>query len=117
MSFQAGKTYELKAKVLLENSCYQIVAENFHSRMGEIDIIALIKDVLVFVEVKYRYSRNYGHVLETITASKRKKLIKTAQFFLLRYPQYSQCQLRFDVIAFEKDQYYWIEDAFSAAVF
>ncbi|MCF6776771.1 YraN family protein [Thiotrichales bacterium 19X7-9] len=116
MSLQAGKTYELKAKALLEKSHYQIIKENFHSRMGEIDIIALTKDILVFVEVKYRHSRDFGHVLETVTPTKRKKLIKTAQFFLLRYPKFNQYQLRFDVIAFEKDQYYWIEDAFATHI-
>ncbi|MCF6765238.1 YraN family protein [Thiotrichales bacterium 19S3-7] len=113
MSFQAGKRYELKAKKLLQQNQYHIVKENFHSRMGEIDLIALNNNILVFVEVKYRHNQDFGHVLETVTLTKQKKLIKTAQFFLIRFPKFSQYQLRFDVIAFEKDNYYWIEDAFA----
>lgn len=58
---------------------YSIIERNFHSRFGEIDIIASKEDTLHFFEVKY--SKNYDPI-ERITPSKLKKIIKTIDFYM-----------------------------------
>lgn len=63
---------------------YKILERNFRIRGGEIDIVAKDKDYLVFVEVKTRYSHEYGLPVESITPWKIKSLLKTAQFYLFR---------------------------------
>lgn len=113
MSLSQGRAYEQKAKDLLIGKNYRLLYENFYSYSGEIDLIAFKEKSLIFVEVKYRNSAKFGHVTEMVNYKKQQKLIKTAQFFLLKYPKYNQFNLRFDLIAFEgNDKYYWIEGAF-----
>ncbi|MBI2597014.1 YraN family protein [Candidatus Daviesbacteria bacterium] len=61
---------------------YKILERNYRIRGGEIDIVCLDQDYLVFVEVKTRYSHEYGLPKESITSWKIKALLKTAQFYL-----------------------------------
>lgn len=61
---------------------YKILQRNFRIRGGEIDIICKDKDYLVFVEVKARYSHEYGLPSESITPWKIKALSKTALFYI-----------------------------------
>lgn len=81
----------------LSNSSYKILARNYHSRFGEIDIIAKDKNCLVFVEVKTRSSKSYGTPLEAITKSKLSKLIKTSQFYISQN-KLGDIDYRFDAI-------------------
>ncbi len=81
---------------LLEHG-YEIVARNYHSRFGEIDIIAKDKDFIVFVEVKARKKNGLTNPFEAVTKSKQVKIIKTAQLFLLK--NNFDLQPRFDVAA------------------
>lgn len=83
---------------------YKILKRNFHSKCGEIDIIAKDKNCIVFVEVKTRKNNLYGNASEFVTKSKQRKIILTAQYYL-RYCQ--ETEMRFDVIEvyyFEKDE-------------
>ena len=83
------------AEYLLKKG-YKIAARNFRSRFGEIDIVAENADFVAFVEVKTR-SRDYiSRPSEAVTAAKQRKIIKTAQFYLLRSEK--ELQPRFDVI-------------------
>lgn len=68
----------------LKKQGYKILERNFRIRGGEIDIVAKDKNYLVFVEVKTRYSYDYGLPVESITPWKIKYLLKTAQFYLLK---------------------------------
>lgn len=63
---------------------YKILQRNFRIRGGEIDLICQDKDYLVFVEVKARYSHEYGLPSESITPWKIKALLKTALFYIQR---------------------------------
>ena len=92
-----GRDGEEIAKSYLIKKGYQILSQNYHSRFGEIDIIAKEKDCFVFVEVKTRSSFAFGAPLEAITRFKLRKLIKTSQFFLNRYKLGDVCY-RFDAI-------------------
>lgn len=72
---------ELACKFLKENG-YKILERNYRIRGGEIDIVAKDKDYLVFVEVKTRYSHDFGTPEESITPWKIKALLKTALFYI-----------------------------------
>lgn len=66
----------------LKKQGYKILERNYRIRGGEIDIVARDKDFLVFVEVKTRYSHEYGSPAEAMTPWKIKYLLKTARFYL-----------------------------------
>ena len=92
-----GKSGEDAATDFLNSFGYKIITRNFHSQFGEIDIIAMNKDTLVFIEVKTR-SSNLTSALNSISVSKQKKLSKTASLFLSKNPQSEDSFTRFDVI-------------------
>ena len=66
----------------LKKQGYKILERNYRIRGGEIDIVARDQDYLVFVEVKARYSHEYGLPSESITPWKIKALLKTALFYI-----------------------------------
>ena len=68
----------------LKNLGYKILERNYRIRGGEIDIVAKDKEYLVFVEVKARWSHEYGLPSESITPWKIKALIKTAAFYCMK---------------------------------
>lgn len=80
-----GKKGELLAAKYLEKQGYRILVLNFKERYGEIDIIAIDRDTLVFIEVKTRKSSEFGSPLEAITPWKLRSVIKTAQFYKLTH--------------------------------
>ena len=96
-----GQWAELEAARRLKTAGYDIVAHNYHSRYGEIDLIALQQRQLVFVEVKARTSSQYASAVESITLVKQVKIIKTALLYLQAQPGLLEYDLRFDVICFD----------------
>lgn len=86
----------------LRQKGYRIIERNFHGRGGEIDIIALDSDTLVFVEVKARSTEEFGSPLEAITYRKMKSLIKTAQFYKIKNPKLPEA-MRIDAVAISLD--------------
>ena len=67
----------------LEKSGYKIIERNYHySKNSEIDIIALDKDCVVFLEVKTRSNMNYGHPFEAINKQKLQKIRSAAIKFM-----------------------------------
>ena len=92
-----GEFGEREAAIFLSASGYKILAQNFRSKTGEIDIIAAYKDIIVFVEVKTRRNTLFGQPSEAVTYSKQQKLLKTALCYLklINKPD-SAC--RFDVL-------------------
>jgi len=80
---------------------YQIIAQNYFSSYGEIDIIAKQKNLLIFIEVKSR-SSSFEAAFSSVSVSKQKKLAKTAMQFLSRNKLYEEMFTRFDVIAIVK---------------
>lgn len=83
---------------------YKILERNFRKGYGEIDIIALDKNVLVFIEVKTRSSRKFGTPFEQIAPYKVRALERTALFYKKLHPQLPD-SLRIDAIAVELDSY------------
>ena len=96
MPNETGKLGEDYAAGLLLEKGYRILERNYHSRFGEIDIIAQNSEYLVFAEVKTREEHFSVSPLESVTAAKQKKLWKTALLYLQSHP--TPLQPRFDVI-------------------
>ena len=92
-----GKLGEEISIIFLKQKGFLILEKNFHSRFGEIDIIAKKDKTFVFVEVKTRSSSMFGTPAESVTRSKLAKLIKTADYYCFLH----KCGLenmRFDVL-------------------
>lgn len=106
-----GSNYEKIAGQYLEQQGYQIVEYNFHSRFGEIDIIAKHQGYLVFVEVKYRENDKSGHPLEAVSVSKQRTISKCAFYYLQRYGL-QDTPVRFDVVGILGDEIQVIQNAF-----
>jgi len=98
-----GKSGERAALRYLKNKKYKILAQNFRLFRGEIDIIALDKNTLVFVEVKTRKSTDFGLPEESVTPSKQRQIKRIAQGFLMRN-NLQDAECRFDVISILFDQ-------------
>ncbi|MEW5898090.1 MAG: YraN family protein [Bacillota bacterium] len=102
---ELGKLGEELAASYLQEKGYRLLERNYRCRLGEIDIVALDGDVLVFVEVRCRTSGRFGLPQESIRREKQAKLRKLAQYYLLRAarsgpaPATGKNQVRFDVLA------------------
>lgn len=77
-----GKFGEDEAIKYLEQKGYKISDRNFSCKRGEIDIIALDKNEIVFIEIKARISLKYGLPSEAVTKNKLKHIYKTAEYYL-----------------------------------
>ena len=92
-----GRGAEERAARFLESAGFHILARNFRTRLGEIDLVADDGDTVVLVEVKYRSDENFAPVEEALTASKRKKLWKAGRVAAMRFGENKK--IRFDFIA------------------
>jgi putative endonuclease len=91
-----GARAEALAAAYLQRQGLAIVARNFRTRAGEIDLVARDGRVLVFVEVRLRRSASFGGAVESITATKRARLVAAANAYLARLGREPPC--RFDAI-------------------
>ncbi|MFA5145443.1 MAG: YraN family protein [Candidatus Omnitrophota bacterium] len=93
-----GKTGEDLAVGFLRESGYKIIARNYKTRLGEIDIVAREKGVVCFVEVKTRSSDRFGLPQEAVLRSKQRQISKAALEFLKNNDLLGQ-SARFDVVS------------------
>lgn len=107
-----GTAYEERAAEHLRDLGYRILERNFRCRLGEIDLIAEEAGVLVFLEVKYRKSSQFGNPAEAVTPAKQKTICRVADFYRMSRGISENHSCRFDVAAIlgEKVQVY--KDAF-----
>ena len=103
-----GRNWEQVALRHLRRQGLQAVEENFRCKGGEIDLVMRDGDTLVFVEVRQRADRAHGGALASITPAKVRRLVRAAQFYLLRFPVTPPC--RFDVVAIDGEQLEWLQD-------
>lgn len=90
---------------------YKIIDRNFKRATGEIDIVALDRNTLVFVEVKSRASEKFGAPSEAVDFKKQYKIAKTAQYFVHEKQVYA-LNKRFDVIEIVGENLRHIKNAF-----
>lgn len=96
---QTGRRGEEDASFYLRKLGYVIVARNYRSRRrrGEIDLVAWNEDVLCFVEVKTRTSRDVKPAEAAVDRAKRRELSAVAREYLRHLPP--SCQWRFDIVS------------------
>ncbi len=85
----------------LQDKNFTIIKRNYKKNNGEIDIISKDKESVVFIEVKYRQNKKFGSPLEAITQKKLKKILETAELFLLENNM-TDSEVRFDAISILK---------------
>lgn len=124
-----GEWAEHEASQLAVQAGYCIMHANYHSRYGEIDLIACKGSELIFIEVKARATTRYAQAAETVSIHKQRKMMKTAVIYLQQHPELQSYYCRFDVICFDFYQHFaktiqydfskctydlqWIENAFT----
>lgn len=95
-----GKLGEDIAAEFLRKQGYTILQRNFKAGYGEIDIIALTSDILVFVEVKTREDTSFGTPEEAVTSRKLREVVKTAEYYKMLHPELPE-GMRMDVIGIQ----------------
>ncbi|MCB5230402.1 MAG: YraN family protein [Candidatus Cloacimonas sp.] len=93
-----GKIGERLAAEYLTDNGYQVIRRNYHTRYGEIDIIAFKDDEIVFVEVKTRH-KNRAAAYSNVSNVKQRRMVKSAVDFLGSESEYTSYRIRFDVVA------------------
>ncbi|MCX7568479.1 YraN family protein [Tumebacillus sp. DT12] len=101
---QTGARGEAFAADYLAGYGYRILDRNWRRAGGEIDLIAVIGDTLVFIEVRTRTSRAYGSAEESVDARKQRQVRKVAALYLVEAGRLPFRRFRFDVIAVQLDR-------------
>ena len=102
---------EVQAKQFLIDKKYKVLATNYTTKIGEIDIIAKYKDMIVFVEVKDRQTKRFGLPREAVTPYKQRKIRLVATQYLQSH-KLLENKVRFDCIEILGDTITHIENAF-----
>ncbi|MBX9906159.1 MAG: YraN family protein [Burkholderiales bacterium] len=108
---RSGEQAEALAADFLRGQGLRIVARNYRSRYGEIDLIVREGATVVFVEVRSRSSETYGGAAASITAAKREKLIKTAHHYLAGVSPLPPCRFDAVLVSGEPPRIEWIRNA------
>lgn len=113
-----GAQFEDRARRDLERAGLRLLAQNYTTRHGELDLVMRDGECIVFVEVRQRGARGHGGAAASITRGKRDKLLRTASLWLAAHPQHAQRTCRFDVVSFDGSgdtaQMHWLRSAFEA---
>ena len=94
-----GPWGEALAGEYLRRKKYRLIACNYRSRFGEIDLIAKQDDTYIFIEVKYRTGRTAGDPTSAVDGKKQKKISKTADYYRMLHQIPMDVPCRFDVVA------------------
>ncbi len=114
-----GEQFETLAADWLAARGATILERNFQCKVGEIDLIALDGNCLVFVEVRARSPSRFSSAAASVDRRKQQRIIRTAQWYLQSRRRWSNTPCRFDVIAIEPRQLpdntavRWIRSAFT----
>lgn len=107
---QRGQQGELTAINYLVSNGLDLIEQNVRYPFGEIDLVMRDSNSWIFVEVKYRHSKQYGGAINAVSYRQQQRLRKAA----LHYMQIKRIDAicRFDVIAIDNDQIQWLKNAF-----
>lgn len=107
---QTGAFYEDAVCDFLRKRGIRILSRNFRCYLGELDIIGMDGEILVFFEVKYRKTIQYGMPQEAVNLKKQKIICRCAAFYCCHYA--NNRNIRYDVVAVLGTEINWIQDAF-----
>ena len=82
MTHSNGAYWEKRASQLIVSAGATVIALNYTSRFGEIDLIVLDNERLAFIEVRYRRRSHFGSALASASPAKQQKILTTAQIFM-----------------------------------
>jgi len=108
---QIGTFYETCACEYLQEHGIRILKRNYRCKAGEIDIIGKDGNCIVFFEVKYRKSDEYGHALLAVDARKQNRICRCAAIYCMQNAWINM--FRYDVIGISDTGIEWIKNAFS----
>jgi putative endonuclease len=112
-----GQRAENIAAAFLRDQGLEILERNYLRRLGELDIVARDRDVLVVAEVRTRASNRYGGAVASVDLRKQQRLIRAASQLLQQRRDLSRLRVRFDVVAVsdverQMPRVEWIRHAF-----
>lgn len=113
-STKVGKDAEESACYFLQQQGLTLVEQNYRCKYGEIDLIMMDNNTIVFIEVRYRKNSLHGSGAETVTYYKQKKLIRTATHYLLARYDSVELPCRIDVVSLSAkpaQAAHWIKNA------
>jgi putative endonuclease len=102
-SVSMGREGESEIAEILRAEGWSVIARNFRSSRGEIDLIAVRGDEIIFVEVKRWHRYDESELFRAINGQKIRKIIETSKLFLSKYRQYSGKRIRYDVMFLSSD--------------
>jgi putative endonuclease len=111
-----GQEGEDRAAAALEAAGMSIVARNVRSPQGEVDIVALDGETLVFVEVKTWSAYGFEDLSYSINLKKQRRIIETANYFLSEHREFNGKAIRFDVVFAGKEAIIHLASAFTERV-
>jgi putative endonuclease len=113
-----GYRAEQRVARWLEQQGVEVIAQNYRTRLGEIDLILQEEDCIAITEIRQRRSTQFGGAAASIDPAKQQRLIRLAQLWLQQHPEWRNAALRFDAIVIdgtpEAGEIRWIRRAFSA---
>lgn len=109
---ETGSCKEQYAADYLRKKGYDIYTMNFRCKIGEIDIIAKDAEYLVFCEVKYRTTVNYGYPEEAVNYRKQNRIRQVSRYYMLTNNIDINTPVRYDVIAILGKELKHIRNAF-----
>jgi putative endonuclease len=95
-AFRTGLSAEARAAAYLMAKGYRILAKRFRTPVGEIDLVARRRNVVVFVEVKARATLD--DAAYAVTPRQQRRIIDAAQTWLMAHPEHAEFDLRFDAM-------------------
>lgn len=107
-----GNAAESTAAIYLQQKGLKLIAKNYRSKYGEIDLIMQDATTLVFVEVRLRSNQRFGGAGMSITPAKQVKLRRTAELYL---QQNGDCDCRFDAVLMQSsdiNKVEWLQNIF-----
>ena len=108
---KSGLLGEDQALKYLLKKGYKMLERNYNGKKGEVDLIMLDKDTIVFVEVKARDNTKFGLPVEAVTPEKQRNIISVAIEFINKH-RYFDYNIRFDVVSILRDNIEHIPNAF-----
>lgn len=116
---QAGQQAEQQALDYLQGQGLSCITRNWSCKGGELDLVMLDSDTVVFAEVRYRMHAGWGGALASVDERKRAKLVIAAQSFLQAHERWAAHPCRFDIIALEGSaspsaRINWLKNAFDS---
>lgn len=95
-NFIKGRTGEAIAAEYLKKDGFEVIEHNWHTKFGEIDIVATKSNTLVFVEVKLKIGDKFGSPEEMITKTKIQQVLNNAEVYLLAHTEFKNYNKRID---------------------